>query len=255
VVMVVPLAGLLLLGAYLAVRHLGQIWSRHWRILVVCLLWALPIAAFAVWYFPENVHFWTPLLVPLGAAVALVLEDAQVHFRQRRPLLLGLVAVALLFGANFVGSILPAHDPTSNWNRDAALLIGQHTQPEDLVVSLEAGEYKHLPPNVSCYGGNSTMGVRGSFFMEDGETFVARRITACVDEGHSVYLFGDVFESRQGHIGIARLAGLTEEQVRTRIEAMFDGCTLLPVAAVTLHPPLYRLTACRFETGAIPGGD
>lgn len=251
--MLVPLAALLALGALYAVRHARRLWAESWRMLMVFLVWTVPIAAFAVWYFPENVHFWTPLLVPLGAVAALVLRDAQIYVPERRPLLLGAFAVALLFGVNFIGSILPAHDPASNWNRDAALWIGEHTAPEDLVISLEAGEYKHLPPNVTYYAGNAVFGARGLFFEPGREAMLRRQIEAHLAAGRPVYLFGDVLESRLGHIGIARLAGLTEDNVRERIEQMFAGCTRTIAAEHNRHPPLYRLTGCRFVEGvAVP---
>ena len=64
-----------------------------------------------------------------------------------------------------------------------------------------------------------------------------------------MYLFGDAFESRLGHIGIARLAGLTEEQVSTQIEELFALCARTLVAEHARHPSLYRLTDCDFAEG------
>ena len=131
VVMLALLAVLLALGALYALRHIRRLWAENRRVFTVFILWTFPIAAFAVWYFPENVHFWAPLLIPLGAVMALALKDVQTHIQHRWPLVLTALTVVLLFGVNFVGSILPAHDPTSNWNWDAARFIGQHTKPDE----------------------------------------------------------------------------------------------------------------------------
>ena len=62
-----------------------------------------------------------------------------------------------------------------------------------------------------------------------------------------VYRFGDVFESRTGHIGIARLSGLAEDEVRERLEGLFAGYSLTLVADHPRHPPLYRVTGCDFH--------
>jgi hypothetical protein len=254
-VMLVPLAALLALGTLYALRHIRRLWAENHHVFTVLLLWIVPTAAFAIWYFPENVHFWTPLLIPLGAVVALVLKDAQAHVPHRRPLVLAALTIVLLFGVNFVGSILPAHNPASNWNRDVAQFIGQHTEPEDLIISLEAGEYKHLPPNVTYYAGNLVFTMRGVFFAPEAEPALRRHIEDTFAQGHSVYLFGDVFQSRTGHIGIARLSGLTEDEVRERIEGLFAGCSLTLVANHPRHPPLYRVTECDFEDRHVYDGD
>ena len=237
-----------LLGYFAAyfVRHLRRLWTNHRVILIFCLAWALPNIAFALWYFPENVHFWIPNLVPMGILFALILRDARKHrkgwWSGRLVTGAGVLLVALLFGVNFFGSILPARRPEANWNRQAASLIARYATKDDLIINLGVGEYKHLQPYVIYYAKAAIWPVGGIAFDGRSSEDVTQAIDHYLEQGRHVYVFPDVFTSELGYIGLSKLSGVSEEQIKQQVAGLLSSYQLKAVAHEHGRPALYELT-------------
>jgi len=212
------------------VRHRQRIWQQNRHTLTICGAWLLPVSAFAIWYFPENVHFWIPNLIPLLVIVALLLKDARPSAGE-----------ALLSKSVLPVTALPADQPTANWYRQAALGIVQFTDSDDLLIPLGSGEYKHVPPYVHYYAGTLALYANGILFDAAEKARFEMMIQQTWDAGGQVYVFGDVFSSELGHLALSKLSGVPEEEVARRIAALFDGYRLDPIYDDGVHPVLYEL--------------
>ncbi len=143
---------LVLFSAYL-IRYWKRPWCHHRKLLAICLAWIIPFSVLGLYLRPETVHVWLPILVPVCLILALVLQDAK-HNRvlcEYLPLkgwqTLAISFLVALFSLNFFGSILPGHNPNSNWTLRMSSLLKDWAGEDDLVICLEAGEFKHLPPS------------------------------------------------------------------------------------------------------------
>jgi hypothetical protein len=240
----VLIVALFILLALYFFRHLKCLWVSQRRVLVICLVWALPVSLFALWYFPENVHFWIPILIPCGVILALILQDAQGHrgsWLARNAMVIGWLFVLSLFAINLMGSILPAHDPGSNWNRDAALQVGRYADHDDLVITLGVGDYKHLPAYLDYYVGRYPLAVSSVVYESLSAEAFRQHIKQSFGEGHSVFVFADVFDSCLGYVGMSRLSGKPIGQIQGQTVRLFQGYCLQEVDRGEGHPRLYEL--------------
>jgi hypothetical protein len=229
-----------LLVLFYAIRSWRRIWSNHRALLSLCLVWIIPFALFGIWYFPMSSHHWMPNLVPLWVLFALVLKDAQEHFGKLSPgWQKGLVTGFLLclFSVNFFGSILPAHDPHTNWNLQLALELNNYVDREDLLIPLEAGEYKHLPPHASYYIGCQVIPARG-ILGGYPKSYVQQQIENTIARGHRVYVLSDVFDSELGYAHLSRYSGLSKAKIREEMNGLFANYNLVVSLRDDVQKPL-----------------
>ncbi|MBU0493222.1 MAG: DUF2723 domain-containing protein [Chloroflexi bacterium] len=98
--------------------------------------WASVYFLFNVYWAPEDVQFWTVVLLPLWGLVALLVATSQ---RSRRAIrhtqYAVLVLLAALFIVNLGTAFWPRRDQANNPGLQAARCVGEHTAPTDLIVT------------------------------------------------------------------------------------------------------------------------
>jgi hypothetical protein len=199
----------------------------------------------ALWRQTANVHNWIPILVPVWVIFALILRNAKEKLAhklapRRQYLIVGLFTVTL-FAVNFFGSILPAHNPISNWNLRLTLLLKEHVSRRDLVIPLGAGEFRHIEPYIRYYIGCEAIPASALVLGDYPESLIETGIAAKLVAGNRVYVLADVFGSHAGYIHIARAAGLTEEAVGQRLQAVFGRYAKTVVVEERGVPLVYEI--------------
>lgn len=242
---------LVALGLLACVLYVARFWKRIWHnqrlLLMICVSWLAPFAIFTVWVSPMKSHHWIANLIPIWTIVALVLKDAKDNMSHRLAAqikLQGLTLVFLcsLFFVNFFGSILPDHNPKANWNMELALLLSNHVGERDLIMPLEAGDYKHAPPYMLYYVRCQVIPVRYYLFQEELGPYIRGEIEATLSESRHVYVLFDAFDSDQGYRQISRATGLSNEEIRRRIDELFTGYDLqMALQQDDGEPLLYEL--------------
>jgi hypothetical protein len=215
------------------------------------LAWIIPFSAFGLYLRPENVHAWIPVLVPVCLILALVLQDARRNANlctllspKGQEILVILVVIAL-FSLNFFGSILPAHNPNSNWNLRMSLLLRNQASADDLVIPLEAGEFRHLPPHLLYYIGSQVIPIRGSLLGGYSGDYIDRKIQEKLSSGNRVFVLFDVFDSKLGYAHIARASGMTEDEIGEKLADFFAKYELVAVVREGDQPLVYEITALK----------
>jgi hypothetical protein len=214
---------------------------------MLCISWLVPFAIFTVWLSPMTSHHWIPNLIPIWTIFALVLKDIKdnmSHGLAAHIKLQGFTLIFLfsLFFVNFFGSILPDHNPQANWNMELALFLSDHISERDLIMPLEAGDYKHVPPYIMHYVGCEVIPVRAYLFQEELGPYIRGEIEARLSESRHVYVLFDAFDSDQGYRQISRATGLSNEEIRRRIDELFTGYDLqMALQQDDGEPLLYEL--------------
>jgi hypothetical protein len=151
----------------------------------------------------------------------------------------GLVSAFLLclFAVNFFGAILPAHDPQTNWNLQLALQLRNYIGKEDLLVPLEAGDYKHLPPYASYYTGCQVIPARG-ILGDYPKSYVRQQIENTIARGHRVYVLSDVFDSELGYAHLSRYSGWSKEKIGEEMNSLFANYNLVVSLRDDVQKPL-----------------
>lgn len=250
---------LVVLGLSAFVLLLARSWRRLWRdyrvVLVVCVAWFIPFAAFTIWLSPMKSHHWIANLVPIWTVFALVLKgvnDSLTLESRAGRLAAGatLLFVLSLFSVNFLGSILPDRGPRANWNLRLALSLRDYVHERDLIIPLEAGDYKHAPPYLSYYLRSEVIPVRYYLFDQGFGSGIAGAIAGRLAEGGHAYVLFDVFDSEQGYRQIARATGSSEGEIHEKITRLFANYELSPVLSQEDGSPLlYELVPKRGSGG------
>ncbi len=228
------------------IRFSKRIWHNQRLLLMICVSWLAPFAVFTVWVSPMKSHHWIANLIPIWTVFALVLKDikdnvshrwaARVHLQ-----CLTVMFVFSLFLVNFFGSILPDHDPKANWNMELALLLSNYVGEQDLIMPLEAGDYKHAPPYIRYYVRCEVIPVRAYLFDEGLGPYIRGQIEGRLSGGAHVYVLFDAFDSDQGYRQVSRATGLSHEEIRRRIDDLFTGYVRRMALQQDGEPLLYEL--------------
>lgn len=133
------------LGGYVVLTLLRPSDPGERRATTVLAIWAVVHALFNAYWAPEDVQFWTVVLLPLwGMAALLVARSQKLEAGPEPPTphrASGIVQSALiflliaLFVVNLGTAFWPRQDPANNAGLQAALCVGQHTDPADLIVT------------------------------------------------------------------------------------------------------------------------
>jgi len=149
---------IVVLGGYvvLALSRPGTPGER--RAAVTLTVWVAVYTLFNVYWAPEDVQFWTVVLLPLWGLAALLVAKSRLlvagnwlletgsgntqyasritHHATRIILPPAFIALLVaLFIVNLTTAFWPRRDPASNAGLQAALCVGQHTTPADLIVT------------------------------------------------------------------------------------------------------------------------
>ncbi len=129
---------LLALGGYAVLTLVRPHETDERRAVTLFTLWAATYTLFNVYWAPEDVQFWTVVLLPLwGLASLLVARCWSAVGSQYRTILHPALCIflAALFTVNLASAFWPHRDPQNNAGLQAALCVGQHTTPADLIVA------------------------------------------------------------------------------------------------------------------------
>jgi hypothetical protein len=104
------------------------------------LLWIAPYFLFNLYWAPEDVQFWTPILPPWLLILGLALHrdrlpEPSSHRRLPTSLLLATCGLAAALAVNLLLGALPRADAAANPNLAKTACAAALTRPEDLVVS------------------------------------------------------------------------------------------------------------------------
>jgi len=123
------------------------------RAMLVLKVWAAVYALFNIYWAPEDVQFWTVVLLPLWGLAALLVARSWnlqasphatrnthhvsriTHHASRIMYPASCILLATLFIVNLTTAFWPRRDPANNAGLQAAICVGQHTASADLIVT------------------------------------------------------------------------------------------------------------------------
>jgi hypothetical protein len=224
-----------------------NLWHRNAPLIGACLVWIAVFSTLDLWRQSANVHNWIPILVPFWLLISLVLHDlalSQVPRKSQWALrILSVILIVALFAVNLYGSILPAHNPNSNWNLRLTRLLQQHATRHDLVISLGAGEFRHAPAYIRYHIGAEVVPASAVILGNHPEHVLEKEIDSRLSQGKSAYIVADVFGSNSGYIHIARAGGLTKEAVSQQLQAFFGRYPKTAVVEEKGVPLVYEIVS------------
>ncbi len=216
----------------------------HWRKIgrqfpfgrALSAAWLVPFAALPIWWFPENRQFWLSALLPMCLLLSLA---AQAGGRLR---LLG-VCVGLLAITNLFGSILPDRQPENNPLLQRTYAVADTVTSQDLVVTISAGELKHLSCYLEYYLRCHSVDLLALFYNPEG-TSAGRRlirgeIVRAWSEGGRVFLVSEGLGSGLVYQQVARYKSVTPEQVKAMLSEFLSEYEREPVVLFREQPLLY----------------
>lgn len=228
-----------------AVRR--RLWNNYRSWILLSVAWILPFAALVTWYVPQARQWWLFVLPPLCVLLALVANDV-IGNHTRKPRkelrLLAPLLVASLFSVNFFGSILISHNPANNMDLVLTELVDPYVQQGDMVITLDRGKYKNALPYLHYFNHVDVLSMRAVFVPGVGDqnwTYYQDIVPARLEDGHEVYVIGDVFHSEIGHRLIAAYSPFTEAEVSERIRKFFADYDVELVLTYQGEPLLYRV--------------
>ena len=141
---------LLALGGYTVLTLVRPRETDERRSVTLFTLWVAIFTLFNIYWAPEDVQFWTVVLLPLWGLASLLVARSQVagyrsqESSQPRAILhsascdlrpVTCLLLTALFVVNLGTAFWPHRDPQNNAGLQTALCVGQHTTPADLIVA------------------------------------------------------------------------------------------------------------------------
>lgn len=112
-------------------------YSRSYRAnILLFTVWSALFAAFAFYWVPKDMQFWLPVTAGWWLLAGIGLAHKITHQPQRPWYGAAILIVGLVIAVNFAGSVLPRQSLESNREYMIAVSIKDHTQPQDLVVTI-----------------------------------------------------------------------------------------------------------------------
>jgi len=218
----------------------------HWRKMgrqfpfgrALALTWFAPYAAFAIWWFPENRQYWLGALPGLCLLLVLVARSAG------RLRLLG-VCAGLLALVNFLGSIAPDRQPQRNPLLQRTRALTGQVAPGDLVLTISAGELKHLSCYLEYYLRCRTVDLLGLFFHPEGSSkggsIIRQEISRAWAENRRVFLIDEALGSPLVCQQIAKYKHTLPGEAKSVLEGFLCDYRKEPVVLFRGRPLLWRL--------------
>jgi len=249
---------LLASGIVFAVIAAGVTWIlRRWTLIRAAspyltdtlTIWFVSFSLGALFWLPENVHYWLPNLIPICvmAAEAWSVERRGGERENRLMPLVWAMLVVCLTIANLAGSIMPLQKPLGNPYRAMALSFENHLRPGAAVVTLGAGEYRQAPTYLKYYLGCEAMSVRRMFIAPDDRrrsdyrAALVEMLDRAADRGAGAYLLSDLFDSELGYAQLSSWGHLSRGKIRAGIESLLAPWELEPVARHGERLTLYQM--------------
>ena len=240
---------LLAIGAIWLLRRSRAIAASNRGLVRAMLIWSLAFGLGALAWLPECVHFWLPNLVPLCVLIALA-AGSEAHAdtgKARTTLRNWLILLAIISGANLIGSILPLRDAPSNPYLPLVETLKDHVPPGAAVVSLGGGEYRHAPAYLEYYLHCTAMPIRRAFIApddrrrQDYSDALTTTLRTAIENGAGAYALSDLFESELGYAQLVSWGSLNRQEIRPGIESLLAPWELKPVACHDGRLTLYQL--------------
>lgn len=212
----------------------------------LALAWLLPFALFPIWWFPENRQYWMGALAPLCLLLVL---GAQAAGRLRwLALCAGLLATVNLFG-----SIVPDRQPENNPLLQRTIALQEVVNPNDLVITISAGELKHLSCYLEYYLRVRTVDLLGLFFNPEGEaagrTVLLREMARTRREGGQIFLIAEGLGSPLACRQIAKYKQITPQEAKAALGKFLGRFESHPAVSFAGKPLLYRVEVAAGEGG------
>jgi len=247
----------LLLGAsLLALVRLIFLVFFNWRRMgeqfplgrALAMVWLIPYAAFPIWWFPENRQYWLGALPPLCLLFSLAAKACpHPGSPAKRPGGLRLLALSagLLALTNLFGSIGPDRRPESNPLLQRTYALADIIGPRDLVITMSAGELKHLSCYLEYYLRCRTVDLLALFFSPKGEAAgrerILQEISLASSEGGRIYLISEAMTSPLIYRQIAKYKSVSPEQVEKVLQGFLSPLNPTLVVSFSGKPLLHRL--------------
>ena len=222
-------------------RKLGREFPLGWRL---ARAWLVPFALFPIWWFPENRQYWMGALAPLCLLLVL---GAQAAGRLRWLAL----CVGLLATVNLFGSIVPDRQPENNPLLQRTIALRNVVNPNDLVITVSAGELKHLSCYLEYYLRAHTVDLLGLFFNPQGEEagreVLLGEIARTRRGGGQVYLIAEGLGSPLACRQIAKYKQITPQAAQATLRKFLRPYERYPTVIFAGKPLLYRVEGAAGE--------
>jgi hypothetical protein len=117
--------------------------------------------------------------------------------------------------------------------------------PKDLVVTISAGELKHLSCYLEYYLGCRTVDLLGLFFgagdSSAGANLIPAEMKRIWPEGGEVFLVSEALGTPLACQQIAKYKGISSEEARAVLEKFLSEYRMTPVVFFSGEPLIYRL--------------